>query len=108
MNGLFSLLAISAPSGFGDIIGAWDELVFTIVLPIMFIVLGAVMVIVGIWRGSKIALADNEDSKKKAVKSLIWWLVGVVIVFIVAFGFFTLFDELAELFTIPKSRVPTN
>ena len=104
MNGLFSLLAIATPDGFSDIIGAWDELVFKIVLPIMFIVLGAVMVIVGIWRGSKIALADNEDSKKKAVKSLIWWLVGIVLVFVVAFGFTTLFDELASLFTIPTGR----
>ena len=64
--------------------------------------MGAVMLVVGIWRGSKIALADNEDSKKKAVKSLIWWLVGIALIFIVGMGTSMLFAELTGLFQVGR------
>lgn len=103
MQGLFNLLA-TAPDGFGEIIESWDKLIYNYVLPIMFIVMGAVMVVVGIWRGSKIALADNEDSKKKAVKSLIWWLVGIALIFIVSAVTSILFAELGGLFAVPTGR----
>ena len=88
---------------FANVIASWEQLLYGYIIPIMFVVMGGVMLIVGIWRGSKIALADNEDSKKKAVKSLIWWLVGIVLVFVVAMGTGILFAELPVLFDVPSA-----
>lgn len=88
---------------FANVIASWEQLLYAYIIPIMFAVMGGVMLIVGIWRGSKIALADNEDSKKKAVKSLIWWLVGIVLVFVVAMGTGILFAELPQLFDVPTA-----
>ena len=94
----------TVPSGFEEIVGSWDKLFYQIIIPLLFICMGTVLIIVGIWRGSKIALADNEESKKKATKSLLWWLVGVVLVFALAMLGGILWTELSETFVVPTSR----
>ena len=94
----------TVPSGFSDIVSSWDKLFYQIIIPIMFICMGSVLVVVGIWRGSKIALADNEESKKKATKSLLWWLIGIVLVFALAMLGGILWTELSETFVVPTTN----
>lgn len=86
MNSLItSLLATSVPEQFEDAQERFNSLIYDTIIPIIFGVLAAVFVIIGIIRASKIALADNEDTKKKAVKSMVWFLIGAVLCFVVAF-----------------------
>ncbi len=86
MNSIISsLLAASVPEQFEDATERFNTLIYDTIIPIIFGVLGAVFVVVGIIRASKIALADNEDTKKKAVKSMVWFLIGAVLCFVVAF-----------------------
>lgn len=80
-----TLLGFAVPEQFEDTMSRFNELVYQTIIPILFGVLGAIFVVVGIIRASKIALADNEDSKKKAVKSMVWFFIGAVLCFVVAF-----------------------
>lgn len=96
------LLAASVPEQFQDAQERFSALVYDTIIPIIFGVLGAVFVVVGIVRASKIALADNEDSKKKAVKSMVWFLVGAVLCFLVAFLVPTLFNYLGSAGVFPN------
>lgn len=82
--GFQSMLA-AVPEQFEDPMRRWDDLVFGLIVPILFGVLGGIFTIVGIMKASKIALANNEDSKHKAVNSMIWFLIGAVLCFVVAF-----------------------
>ncbi len=86
MNSIaFALLAAQVPEQFEDATERFNELVYGTIIPIIFAVLGAVLVVIGIIRAAKIALADNEDTKKKAVKSMVWFFIGAVLCFLVAF-----------------------
>lgn len=86
MNSLFtSLLATNIPEEFGEAQERFNSLIYGTVIPIIFGVLGAIFVIIGIVRAAKIAMADNEDTKKKAVKAMVWFLIGAVACFVVAF-----------------------
>lgn len=82
---VFGLLAANVPEQFEDAAERFNALVYDTIIPVLFAVLGAVFVVIGIIRASKIALADNEDTKKKAVKSMVWFLIGAVLCFVVAF-----------------------
>jgi len=82
---LLLLAASNVPEQFQDANERFNSLIYDTVIPIIFGVLGAIFVIVGIIRASKIAMADNEDTKKKAVKGMAWFLIGAVLCFVVAF-----------------------
>ena len=98
---LANLLANENLGQFSGLVESWDELFYDKIIPLMFIFLGAVLLVVGIWRGAKIAMADNEDSKKKATKSLLWWLIGIVAIFALAMGGGILWTELSGVFNGP-------
>lgn len=84
-NSVIAFLAANVPDQFEDANERFNSLIYDTVIPIIFAVLGAIFVIVGIIRAAKIGLADNEDTKKKAVKSMVWFFVGAVGCFLVAF-----------------------
>lgn len=99
--GMIGSLLVQAPEGFEDVIENFSSLIYGVVLPIIFIVLGAVFVVIGVIRAAHISTADNEDSKKKAVKAMIWFVIGGVLCFVVAFTVPVLFNYLSSTFPVP-------
>ena len=100
MSSVINLLA-STPEGFEDVMENWNGLIYGVVVPIIFSVLGGVFLILGILRAVHIASADNEDTKKKAVKAMITFLIGFVLCFVVAFAVPALFNWLSGTFPVP-------
>ena len=98
----FALLATSVPEQFEDATERFNSLIYDMVIPIIFTVLAVIFVIVGIIRASKIALADNEDSKKKAVKSMVWFFIGAVLCFVVAFLTPVIFNYIGSAGVFPN------
>lgn len=98
---VFNLLA-TVPEQFEDANERFNELIYGTVIPIIFTVLAVIFVIVGIIRASKIALADNEDTKKKAVKSMVWFLIGAVLCFVVAFLTPVIFNYIGSAGVFPN------
>lgn len=82
---VIGLLATNVPEQFEDATERFNSLIYDTIIPVIFGVLGAIFVIIGIIRAAKIAMADNEDSKKKAVKQMVWFAIGAVLCFVVAF-----------------------
>ena len=70
---MITSLLVQAPEGFEDVVENFQSLVYGVVVPILMIVLGAIFVVIGIIRAAHISMADNEDSKKKAVKAMVWF-----------------------------------
>lgn len=100
MSSLINLLA-STPEGFEDVMENWNGLIYGVALPIIFGVVGGIMLIFGVMRAVNIASADSEDVKKKAIKSMIWWLIGFVLCFVVAFATPALYNWLSGTFPVP-------
>ena len=97
-----------APDAFEDTLSRFEELIYGTLIPIIFAVLGAVFVIIGIIRASKIALAEDENEKKKAIKGLIWFFIGAVLCFVVAFIIPVIVKYLGSrpVFPNPEALVP--
>lgn len=103
MNTLtFALLAASVPEQFEDATERFNSLIYDTIIPVIFGVLAAIFVVIGIIRATKIALADNEDTKKKAVKSMVWFLIGAVLCFLVAFLTPVIFNYLGSAGVFPN------
>lgn len=100
MSSVMNLLA-TAPEGFEDVMENWNGLIYGVIVPIIFGVVGGIMLILGIVRAVAIASAENEDSKKKAVKAMIWWLVGFILCFVAAFATPALYNWLSGTFPVP-------
>jgi Na+/proline symporter len=98
---MITSLLVQAPEGFEDVVENFQSLVYGVVVPILMIVLGAIFVVIGIIRAAHISMADNEDSKKKAVKAMVWFLIGGVLCFVVAFTVPVLFNYLSSTFPVP-------
>lgn len=104
MNFLGILANSNLPEAFEEAGQRWEELIYGFGIPALLLVLGTVFLVIGIWKASKIGLSDNEDSRKKAIKGMVWLVVGAVLMYITAFliPILMTFVGGADLFPTPK------
>jgi hypothetical protein len=97
------MLAASVPDQLEPVISRIEELVYNVIIPIVFVGLGFLFLILGIRAGGGIAVADTPEAKKKAISRLLWLLGGMVVCFVLAFAMPSLIRMLASLFPAPSN-----
>lgn len=100
---MITLLAAEVPDQLEPVMTRVEELVYNVVIPVVFVGLGIMFLFLGIRAGGGIAVADNPESKKKAISRLMWLLGGMVICFVLAFAMPALIRVLATLFPAPTN-----
>lgn len=96
-------LAADVPDQLEPVVSRVQELVYNVVIPIVFVALGIMFLLLGIRAGGGIALADTPEAKKKAIGRLMWLLGGMLICFVLAFAMPYIIRQLTILFPAPSS-----
>jgi hypothetical protein len=100
---IITLIAAEVPDQLEPVVSRISELVYTVVIPIVFVGLGIMFLFLGIRAGGGIAVADTPEAKKKAVSRLMWLLGGMVLCFVLAFAMPYIIRQLTALFPAPSN-----